>query len=352
MTPPPPPFDVDAVLAHMPTPVVVLDVGTGEAVYANPAARRLELAYRPAPGWTVTDPAGHPVAAEAMPHAEARRRRSFDGRLVRFERDGRALTLRFHAHPLGERHAVLTFDDVTELDRSQHELRAAVEARDELVSMAAHELRSPIGALQLVAERICRKATALGPAGEELTRLAGTANRQTRRLHNLVANMLDVSQIRAGQFALEREPAALADVVEQACEPMAEQASAAGVALVVELTDRGEGRWDRQRMEQVVVNLVGNALKYGHSPIHVGLRRVDGQVELAVTDAGPGVPPERQAGIFEPYRRADQRHAARSLGLGLFIVREIVHAHGGEIGLRSRPGATAFTIRLPVQEVP
>lgn len=343
-------MDIEQVLAHMPTPLVVLQVGTGEVIYANHAAKRLDFAYTEQ-GWTAADEKGLPIEVEALPHRAARRGECFDGRLVHFRNGDTHHALRFHCHRLQAGACVLTFDEVTELDRSQQDLRAALRARDELVSLAAHELRSPLGALQLVAERIRRRMedTVPGEVAAEVTRMTATALRQTRRLSVLVSNLLDVSRIRAGMFELDLEPASLADLIEEACEPFVEHAAIDGKQLRLEIGDRAVGQWDRVRIEQLVVNLLTNALKYGASPIIVRLERRDGHVELAVIDHGAGITEDAQARVFEPFERATSRHTAKSLGLGLFIVREIVAAHGGSIALDSRAGYTAFKINLPVK---
>lgn len=345
-------LDADAVLAQLSTPVVVLVAGSGDIVYENAAARRLSFAYRETPGWRVIDAHGRPVPGASLPHIEARRGRRFDRRLLHFANGDRSYALRFHCHSIDgdSDRCVLTFEDVTSLDETQRQLREALRARDELVSMAAHELRSPLGALQLIVERLLRKAADIAPS--EIKRLAESGIRQTRRLTVLIGNLLDVSRIRAGQFALDREHIKLGEVISETCEALAEQALTAGTSLSVRIDDPARGLWDRSRMEQVVVNLVTNAIKYGAgSPIEVRLHRLDDeQVELCVHDGGPGIPDAEHGRIFDAFERASERHTSQSLGLGLFIVREIVRAHGGTIALRSVPGATTFAITLPVGE--
>ena len=342
-----PHIDLDAVLAHMPTPLVVLRIGDGEVVYANAAARKLAFAYERTDGVHVLDVDGRPIADGAHPYDEATRGASFDGRLARYRIGDDEHALRFHCHSLGDGLCVLTFDDVTSLHQTQHELREAVQSRDELVSMTAHELRSPLGALQLIAERLCRKANDMGTHAGEVRQVASMALRQTRRLGVLLGNLLDATRIRAGRFELDREETSLAEIIQDACEPLIEHAEIAAGSFFLRIEDPGDGAWDRVRMEQVVINLVQNASKYGAPPIEIWLRRVDGVVALTIADAGPGIAAEEQPRIFEPFRRANRKHSAHSLGLGLFIVHQIVTAHGGTIELRSAPGRTVFTILLP-----
>lgn len=342
-----PHIDLDAVLAHMPTPLVVLRIGDGEIVYANASARKLAFAYERTEDVHALDAEGNPLADGAHPHDDAKRGASFDDRIARYRVGDDERALRFHCHPLGDGLCVLTFDDVTSLHETQHELREAVQSRDELVSMTAHELRSPLGALQLIAERLCRKANDMGDHAGEVRQMASMALRQTRRLGVLLGNLLDATRIRAGRFQLDREETSLAEIIQDACEPLIEHTELAPGSFSLRLDDPGHGGWDRVRMEQVVINLVQNAIKYGAPPIEIGLRRVDGAVALTVADSGPGIAAEEQPRIFEPFRRANRKHSAHSLGLGLFIVHQIVTAHGGTIEVRSAPGRTVFTLLLP-----
>lgn len=317
---------------------------TGEILHANRAAERFEFAYREVEGWSAVDERGRHVASADLPHHRATRGECFGGHLVHFASETARYSLRFHCHLLASTGCLLTFDDVTAFEDTRRELEAALRSRDELVSLAAHELRSPLGTLQLAAERI--QSHARGDGGE-LSKMAKTAVRQTRRLGILVSNMLDVSRIRTGAFELDREPCELAEIVEEACESLAEQAAAAGKPLDVVIAERGAGDWDRVRMEQALVNLVVNAIKYGDAPIQVRLSRVDNDFELCVADHGAGIPAEAQPRLFRAYERASSRHAAQSLGLGLFIVREVVAAHGGTVEVASHPGETVFRLLLP-----
>lgn len=334
-------IDLDGVLASMPTALVVLRQGSGDVVYANDAARAMEFAFSET-CWQVTDEHGAAVAHDQLPHVLARDGSRFEGRVLVFKQGDRTHALRFHCHTMPGSLCVLTFDEVTEL-------RDAVKSRDELVSMAAHELRSPLGALYLVAERLARRAMEMPDPNGELKKMADTAIRQIRRLNILVSNLLDVSRIRAGRFTLDVEALNLGEVIREACEPLVEQARQSRKQLELRIEDPAYGLWDRSRMEQLVTNLVTNAIKYGGSPVEVELHRTDHSVQLVVRDAGPGISPDQQSRIWQPFERASSRHSAQSLGLGLFIVKEIVAAHGGSIDLESSPGRTTFTLTLPLR---
>jgi signal transduction histidine kinase len=337
----------DSLVEEMPTALLIVEVGTGNILYRNAAAERLRFAYREDPA-QVYDAAGAPRGDESLPHALAARGQPVPPEVIELRRPGQpSVWLLVRSHRLGEA-CVLTFEDVSELHAAHVTLRGALLARDELVSMAAHELRSPVSALALALEQICRKATQAGAV--DLQKLATLGSRQVRRLTVLIGNLLDVSRLRAGRFELDRERGKLGDVVREACNALADQARVEGASLEVDVETEGWGLWDTDRMHQVVTNLVTNAIKYGDgSPVRVRLRSIDGAVLLAVLDGGPGIPPEDRERIFQPFTRATSRRKAQSLGLGLYIVHEIVQAHGGSIEVESRPGHTCFELRLPAE---
>ena len=328
----------------MPTPLVLVERDSAAVIYANKAAHRYAAAF--ASDANLYDERGSRVGREALPHVVAAAGHGFDRRVLELRGETHAW-LMFHAHVL-DRLAVLTFDDVTELRDAHEDLRDAISTRDEIVSMASHELRSPIGALALVVEQVCRKAKQKGL--DDIIRLTEIGTRQVKRLTVLVGNLLDVSRLRAGRFEIDRERCDLATVVREAALSLENEATQAGARLELETDTPIPGDWDAVRMEQVVVNLVTNAIKYGNAtPICVHLTREGDRALLVVEDCGPGIAPEHQQRIFQPFERASEKAKAQSLGLGLYIVHEIVKAHGGTISLSSEPGSTRFTISLPIE---
>lgn len=340
---------VDLILQAMPTALVVISVDSGDVLYANAAARRHPFAFASAPVADERGAMGEPLPAEARPHALATAGEPVDHVVVQYRLPDQPTTwLSFRARALDRtRLAVLTFEDVSALHETQGQLRDALVARDELVSMASHELRSPISALGLAVDQMARRSRDLALA--EFLRLTALGQRQVHRLKVLVGNLLDVSRLRAGRFELDREPGRLADIVGDACKALREQATAQQTAFSCDIETDGEGSWDVVRMEQVVTNLVVNAFKYGERcPVRVRLHAPDADhVCLSVEDEGPGIPADQREKIFRPFQRASGRYKAQSLGLGLYIVHEIVKAHGGDIEVESRPGLTRFTITLP-----
>jgi signal transduction histidine kinase len=223
--------------------------------------------------------------------------------------------------------------------------REAIRARDELLVLAAHELRTPLTALQLmtdVLQRKCRRDATDAPAAS-----AESIARQVRRFSALVDHMLDALNIRAEGVLLTRAPCDLATMVQQAVKRVAGQA-AGGISL--DGSPPVVGRWDRARIEQVIGNLLDNAIKFSDGkPIEVALRVDGGEAELSVRDQGIGIPEDRLSSIFHPFERAVPKEQFGGLGLGLYIAKAIVDAHGGAIAVTSRPGEGAtFSVRLPL----
>ncbi|WP_375768624.1 GAF domain-containing protein [Archangium gephyra] len=232
-----------------------------------------------------------------------------------------------------------------------HQAELAVQARDEFVAIATHELRTPLSALSLQLTALQRAVDAGRPPTEEKLRQSLlTARRQTERLEQLVKHLLDVSRMTNGRLELEREEVNLSELVHWVVVRFEEKLAEAGCTAVV-LTDAPVvARVDRLRVEQVVMNLLSNAMKYapGH-PVELRVERQGDFAVIGVRDFGPGITPEAQARIFERYQRASGQHSRDSLGLGLYVAQWIARAHGGELKLESTPGqGSHFRLYLPL----
>jgi PAS domain S-box-containing protein len=235
------------------------------------------------------------------------------------------------------------------------EAQAAVAARDEFLSIASHELRTPLTALRLALENMRRVSTReaierLPP--QYVERVLVTAERQGQRLEKLVTALLDVSRIHMGRLELDVEEVELGAAVQEALGAIEDEAAQTGSEIVV----RGEpvrGYWDRLRISQVVTNLLSNAVKYGSGkPVEVEFGPRSESAFLLVRDHGIGIDPADQPQIFERFERAVSSRNYGGLGLGLYIVKRIVEAHGGTIRVDSAAGAGAeFHVELPLRPV-
>ncbi|MCW5549824.1 MAG: GAF domain-containing sensor histidine kinase [Opitutaceae bacterium] len=225
------------------------------------------------------------------------------------------------------------------------DLRRAVRVRDEFIVLAAHELRTPLTVLGLQLGRLRRLAPD-GRMGAGLRRMAGLVHGVER----LVEGLLDTARLSGGGLSLEPTPCDLAALVTEVVRRVEEGRPLGGAALSLSAPRPVPGRWDARRLEQAVEHLLGNALRFGAGrPVEVSVAQDDdGWACLSVTDHGPGIAPEDQARIFERFERAASSDNYGGLGLGLWVVRQVVEGHGGTVGVTSTPGAGAtFRVRLP-----
>ncbi len=233
------------------------------------------------------------------------------------------------------------------------EARRAISARDEFLSIAAHELRTPLTAMMLQIQalgRTLRKQGRQELSAEALILKIESAERQLGRLAQLIEALLDVSRISSRGLALDLEKTDLTKIAREVAGRFAEPAARGGGTITVEAERGVVGLWDPVRVEQVVVNLVSNAVKYGQNkPIEINVRGSDAVAELTVRDHGIGIAPENLERIFDRFERGVPAVSYGGLGLGLYIARQLVAAHGGTLGARSELGAwTVLTVRLPL----
>ena len=240
--------------------------------------------------------------------------------------------------------------DLTERRHAEEErlrlaqAQEAVRLRDEFLSIASHELKTPLTALTLQMQAARRSIE--GPAGQRLDR----ALRSADRLAELIETLLDVSRIVSGKLTLKMEPGDLAELAQEVIDRMTPSAAHAGIPLTLHVDGPLPGCWDALRMSQVLTNLVSNALKYGmSSPVDVVVRREGETAIIEVCDRGPGVPPQDLERIFGRFERAASARNYGGLGLGLYVTRQIVEAHGGSIVAENRPsGGAKFTVKVPL----
>jgi PAS domain S-box-containing protein len=233
------------------------------------------------------------------------------------------------------------------LVRQSHELKTRVDFEQKLIGIVSHDLRNPLSAIVMGASLLAAREDLDARATKSLVRIQTSADRATR----MVKDLLDFTQARlGGGLKIEPTPTDLHRVTRA----VVEEVEAAWPGRDLELRHEGDGAgdWDADRLAQVVQNLVTNALKYSpaDSLVHVTTRAEDGEVSLCVANQGPPIPADKLSGIFEPLQRATAEldKAGRSVGLGLYIVKRIVDAHGGHIGVVSTAeDGTRFTVQLP-----
>jgi signal transduction histidine kinase len=245
--------------------------------------------------------------------------------------------------------------EAEEKARLYEEARQAIRLRDEFLSVASHELRTPLSSLvlQLAVLRRNLSAALANSSDSRLSRQVEAAARATDRLAKLVDGLLDVSRVATGRLELALEDCDLAEIARDVVERTADHAREVGCDLSLSVDGPATGRWDRLRLEQVVANLLSNALKYGGGkPIAVHVAATDERARLSVRDHGIGLSDGDAERIFERFERAAPPSHYGGLGLGLYITRQIVGEHGGVVTAARAPSAGAvFTIELPRRPV-
>ncbi|MEI7038177.1 HAMP domain-containing sensor histidine kinase [Fulvimonas yonginensis] len=229
-----------------------------------------------------------------------------------------------------------------------HELRKAIAVRDDFIAIAAHELRNPMtpiaGQVELLLSRARRE-------GASPALIAGLERLELAIAHYLrrATTLLEVSRLNAGHIRLQPSTFDMAELVELITRNYQVLAERAGSVLQCHAEPRVVGTWDRLSSEQVLDNLLSNAIRYGAGkPIRVELARVAEGIVLKVRDQGVGIPDHVQARIFERFERGGMDRTSGGFGVGLWLVRQLVEAQGGRIEVRSRPSrGSTFVVQLP-----
>jgi signal transduction histidine kinase len=230
------------------------------------------------------------------------------------------------------------------------ERKEAVRLRDEFLSIASHELNTPMTSLALTLGALASapEDRPLEPA--TAAKLTSIAQAQTRRMISLIQELLDATRIDRGSFAINTEPVELTALVQEAVTRFQPELERARCQVILDLDGPIWGRWDPLRIDQVVLNLLSNATKFGAGrPIEIRVGQTVQGAWLSVGDQGIGVDPAAQERIFERFGRAVSAQHYGGLGLGLYICRRIVESHGGSIVVSSEPGQGAtFRVTLPL----
>jgi PAS domain S-box-containing protein len=335
-----------ATIDSFPDPVVVVDPA-GVVERANPAARRI-LGAAPSDGvipW-VAPPPLRPALAEVLRSRAAYLPTSLE-HAVCFRDDGqerfflpRVLAIRDDQD--GLLGAALVLTDVTKF-------RLVDQLKSDMVSTVSHELKTPLTSIQMAVHLLLEEL--VGPLTPKQVELLLAARQDSDRLLAMVNDLLDLTRIEQGRLRLDRQPLAPRELVGEAIERFQPRARDAGIALEADVArELPDVLADRERIGHVFDNLVGNALRHTGrgGKVRLSARALDGSVRLTVADTGEGIPAEHLPHIFEKFYQVPGTWHGGGAGLGLAIVREIVEAHGGQVGVTSHPGAeTAFSFTLP-----
>ncbi|WP_245767728.1 CHASE domain-containing protein [Stigmatella erecta] len=301
-------------------------------------------------------PAGYAAVKDRLHRALA-------GETVQYEveltiRNGRKIYMQSNYLPDRDaqghvRGIVVLAHDLTERRKEEEIVRNAVRLRDEFLSVASHELKTPLTPLSLKLQALARAVEGQPetPFTQKVRSHVEAGRKQLNRLSVLIGDLLDVSRIGSGQMRLRWEPVDFVALIRDVVARLEPEAQRVESPLSVEAPGSVLGHSDRLRFEQVVENLLTNAIKYGAGkPIRIFLTEEAAGVVLRVEDQGIGIAPEHQARIFERFERAVSDRNYGGLGLGLYITRTIVELLGGTIRVQSQPGqGAAFTVELPRQ---
>ena len=239
-----------------------------------------------------------------------------------------------------------------ELRATQAELERAVAMRDEFMSMVAHELRTPLNTLFLetqLRELQLGKDNMAFFGADQLRRMVARDGRQIHSMIRLINDMVDVSRIRSGKLSIRPAHTELGALLERVVSDLTQRAEAAGASITLQAPVPVYGVWDEFRVEQVIVNLLTNALRYGGGkPVTVTLGADTTRARIVVQDQGNGIAAQDIERIFEPFERAGNKEVREGLGLGLYIARQLAESHCGTLEVVSTPGhGAAFCLMLP-----
>jgi signal transduction histidine kinase len=305
------------------------------------------------PGTTrFVDESGAPLARNRWPSVRAARGESIHGEeyTLQTPTGHRIVEVRArHAPPIRGRDgfALVSMFDVTSHKDVERSLRKSLAMRNEFIEVASHELRTPLTPLLLELELLLRRASAdNAPAQPRLAK----ALRHGRRLDRLVRELLDVANIESGRTNLELQSVSLAEIVHDVVNGLALDGNyGARCEVEVRAPDAVVGHWDPLRLEQITTNLIHNALKFsGTHPVDVIIDARGRTAELHVIDQGPGIAPADRQRVFGKFERSCATQLG-GLGLGLWVVHELVDAMGGRISLESQLGqGSTFSVYLPL----
>ena len=237
-----------------------------------------------------------------------------------------------------------------ELYRQKQELARALKAREDVLAIVSHDLRTPLSVVATTASMLLNPKYQLSP--QQVRDQYERIKRNVDLMNRMIGDLLDMANLRAGKLSIEPKPMIINEVLRDAVATHEAPAREKGVTLAYDAgTDVMRAQADRARLTQLFHNLIGNAIKFCKSGdrITVVSRTRGGTALIEISDTGPGIAPEDLPHIFDPYYSASRKHEKTGTGLGLYIGKGIVDAHGGQIRCGSQPGVgTTFSITLPL----
>lgn len=240
------------------------------------------------------------------------------------------------------------------LYKENSELKKEIRSRDEFLSIASHELKTPLTSMLLQTQHALHNIRNVSLAHfsiESLLKMLESVENQTKRLSKMINDFLNISLINTGNLQLEYAEVDLNKLVQGVINEFSHKIKEEQYVVTYVQEDKISGLWDKVRIEQVISNILSNALKYGSGkPVEVTVRNHYSKAQIMIKDHGIGVPKEKQKKVFQLFERGVPQDQYKGLGVGLFITNEIVKAHQGELTFTSRPHhGSIFTINLPIQ---
>ncbi len=341
------PFATSSLTRDFSPAVNAKDVASGLLTVALPGTpRRRVMWFRPEMIHTVFWGGDPRKPAEADPHTRLHPRRSFESWKEEVRLRARPWTVSDLDAAEELRRRAVEIDLDRQLVRAHH----AVRARDDLMAVVSHDLKNPLHVIQMQAALLLRST--VQEDDEPARRLRASAERIQRavdRMNSLITDLLDLAKIEAGRFSLQRRQEHLRDLIEEALVIVHPLAEAKHIEIASELLDSCAVHVDRERMFQVFSNIIGNAIKFtpDGGTITVVTQQVAGELWISIADTGPGIAEEAMKHVFDRYWQAPRSQRATGSGLGLYIARGIVEAHGGRIWVERAPsGGAKFTFTI------
>lgn len=239
-----------------------------------------------------------------------------------------------------------------ELHATQLELQHALKMRDDFMSLVGHELRTPLNTLHVdtqIRQMQLKKGDMSAFSAEKLEAMVARDSRQIQSMIRLISDMNDVSRIKNGKLSIRQQTTNLSILLQQTMDDLFQQVQVSGSNFVADIEPDVNGTWDELRLEQIIINLLTNALRYGNGkPIEVSLKTESNCVKVMVRDHGIGIAESEQHRIFDKFERGSIKKVYEGLGMGLYIAKQLAEAHKGTITLESSLGNGAtFTLTLP-----